>query len=220
MAAGAPVAGSPIIAVLGASGAVGSLVVARALARGWAVRGQSRDLARLPDRIGDFTRHGLDPCDMGALVPFVAPADAVVFALGSDRPGPTTLFSDATRALIGAMEAAQVRRLVAITGVGAGETRGHGGFVYDRIVFPLFTRHRYRDKNVQESLIAGSDLDWTILRPAPFAARVPETPLEVHLRIAPDLRLTRITREEVAEFVIDEIETGRHIREAPFIGHR
>lgn len=212
--------GSPVIAVLGASGAVGSRVVAQALARGWPVRGQSRDLARLPDRPGRFTRHCFDPCDKAALVPFVARADAVVFALGCDRLGPTTLFSDATRALIGAMEAAQTRRLVAITGVGAGETRGHGGFVYDRIVFPLITRHRYRDKDVQEGLIAGSALDWTILRPAPFAARVPDTPLEVHLRIAPDLRLTRITREEVAGFVIEEIETGRYIREAPFIGHR
>ena len=211
---------TPLIAVLGASGTVGGLIVARALARGWSVRGQTRELARLPEREGPFTRHGLDPCDMGALVPFVAPTDAVVFALGSDRLGPTALFSTATRALIGAMEAAQVRRLVAITGVGVAETRGHGGFLYDRIVFPLFTRHRYRDKDVQESLIAGSDLDWTILRPAPFAARVPETPLEVHLRIAPDLRLTRITRDEVADFVIAEIETGRYLREAPFFGHR
>ena len=92
----------------------------------------------------------------------------VVFALGVDATGPTSLFSDATKILITAMQAAGVRRLVAITGIGAGETRGHGGLIYDWIIFPLFTRHRYADKDRQEALIEASGLDWVIVRPAPF----------------------------------------------------
>ena len=43
----------------------------------------------------------------------------------------TTLFSKATRILIDAMRAAGVRRLVTVTGMGAGDSRGHGGFLYD-----------------------------------------------------------------------------------------
>ena len=56
---------------------------------------------------------------------------------------------------------------VAITGIGSGETRGHGGFIYDRIIYSLFTRNRYQDKTRQEALIATSELDWIIVRPAP-----------------------------------------------------
>ena len=92
--------------------------------------------------------------------------DAVIFALGVDRRGRTTLFSDATLALVPAMNAAKVRRLIAVTGIGAGETRGHGGFIYDRLIFPLFTRERYADKDLQERIIEASGLDWTIVRPA------------------------------------------------------
>jgi putative NADH-flavin reductase len=90
----------------------------------------------------------LDPATVGALV---RNQEAVVFALGLDTLGPTTFFSDTTRILIAAMQQAGVRRLVAITGVGAGETRGHGGWWYDWIVYPLFTRHRYATRTGKRS---------------------------------------------------------------------
>ena len=35
------------------------------------------------------------------------------------------------------MKAAGVNRLVAVTGLGAGDSRGHGGILYDVVVFPL-----------------------------------------------------------------------------------
>ena len=39
----------------------------------------------------------------------------------------TTLFSDSTRILVDAMKVAGVKRLIAVTGLGAGDSRGHGG---------------------------------------------------------------------------------------------
>jgi hypothetical protein len=117
------------------------------------------------------------------------------------------------------MEAAGVRRLVAITGVGAGETRGHGGFLYDRVIFPLFTRQRYRDKDRQEALIAASGLDWVIVRPAPFSSRRAPGPLEVHTDIGRNTVLRRITPEEVADFVVAQLHDDRYLRRRPFIGH-
>jgi hypothetical protein len=43
---------------------------------------------------------------------------------------PTRFFSKATRVLVTAMEETQVRRLICVTGFGAGDSRGHGGFLY------------------------------------------------------------------------------------------
>jgi hypothetical protein len=40
-----------------------------------------------------------------------------------------TLLSTATKALIAAMRARGTKRLVCITGMGAGDSRGHGGFL-------------------------------------------------------------------------------------------
>lgn len=205
--------------VLGASGGVGRRVVAAALARGWSVRAQTRDATRIAPTDGVEIVEA-DPTDAARMTALVEGCDAVVFALGVDRLGPTTLFSDATRALLWAMAQAGVRRLVAVTGVGAGETRGHGGWVYDRVIFPLFTRHRYADKDRQEALIRDSGLDWVIVRPAPFAATSGDAPLETHVTVADDLTLTAITREEVARFAVQQVESDAFLRQAVFIGRR
>ena len=207
------------IAVLGARGGVGRRVVRLALNRGWAVSAQTRDAAKL-GALGQRVRPVAGPPDDPAtLQDLVTDADAVVFALGIDRGGATTLFSDSTRALLAAMAAAGVARLIAVTGVGAGETRGHGGFLYNRVIFPLFTRQRYADKDRQEALIAASDTDWTLVRPAPFSDRPGAGALQVVTEVRPETRLRRVTRDEVADFIVDALAGGDYRHQRPFIGH-
>lgn len=208
------------VGILGASGGVGRRIAERLIRRGTPVRCQTRTALHLADIAEQAEVCAFEPTDAAALRGFVRDCGAVVYALGIDRLGATTLFSASTAALIGAMQGEHVDRLIAVTGVGAGETRGHGGFVYDRIVFPLFTRPRYADKDAQEALIARSGLRWTIVRPAPFRSATPAGPLEAHATVADDTVLTGITRDEVAQFVIDELDHGRFIGERPFIGHR
>jgi putative NADH-flavin reductase len=207
------------IAVLGASGGVGRRVVHRALERGWAVNAQTRDAARLGDLAEAVRVVAGPPGDPQTLRQLLAEADAVVFALGVDRVGATTLFSETTRALLDAMAETGVRRLVAVTGVGAGQTRGHGGFLYDRVIFPLFTRQRYADKDRQEALIADSATDWTLVRPAPFSDRPGDGELQVVTEVRPETKLRRVTRDEVAAFILDALAHGGYRHQRPFIGH-
>src|SRR5262249_3056165 len=63
-----------------------------------------------------------------------------------------------------AMEGAQVKRLICVTGFGAGNSRGHGGFLYCA-VFHLLLGRVYDDKDVQERIVRRSKLDWVIVRP-------------------------------------------------------
>lgn len=119
------------VAVLGASGSVGRRIVERLLDCDMDVTCQTRSAEKLA-KIADRARVlAFDPRDSDRLSDFVADNDAVIFALGTNTLGTTTLFSDVTKALIKAMDTRNVRRLIAITGVGAGDTRGHGGFFYD-----------------------------------------------------------------------------------------
>lgn len=207
------------IAILGASGYVGQRVIRRALDRGWGVTGHTRKPEHLAPFGHDIRVVTGNPASPEVIDALLAGQDAVVFALGTDRLGATTLFSDVTRALLPAMTAAGVRRLVAVTGVGAGETRGHGGFVYDRLIFPLVTRPRYLDKDRQEALITASDLDWTIIRPAPFGLSEKRVPFQIVTNIAPDTKLTRIEPDEVADFIVSCLAERSYLREKPFIGH-
>lgn len=207
------------IAILGASGGVGGRIARLALDRGHRLRLQTREASRLDGLRGRAEIVEGDPAAADTLDRLLAGSDTVIFALGVSGRGDTTLFSETTRALIAAMRRADVRRLIAITGVGAGATRGHGGWFYDRVIFPAFTRNRYADKDRQEALIAASGTDWTIVRPAPFSDKSPDGPLQVHQTVPETLVLRRVTRDEVARFVVEAAETGNHLHECPFIGH-
>lgn len=208
------------IAVLGASGAIGRRIVERLLAEGEAVVCQTRRAETLADVASRAEIRAFDPRDPAALRAFVSGARAVIFALGVDTAGRTTLFSDVTAALLPAMSEAGVRRLIAITGVGVKETRGHGGFFYDHIIFPLFTRRRYADKDRQEALILDADLDWVIVRPAAFTDARGPGPLQILTQIGPGDVLTQVSRDEVADFVVAQIDSDAYVRAAPFIGRR
>ena len=56
----------------------------------------------------------------------------------------------------------------------AGDSRGHGGFFYDKIFQPLLLGTIYADKDREEELIKGSAADWLIVRPG-FLTNGPRT---------------------------------------------
>lgn len=61
------------------------------------------------------------------------------------------------------MERHGVKRLICITGLGAGDSKGHGGFLYDKLILPLILQRIYDDKDRQEAEIRQIKLDWTIV---------------------------------------------------------
>ena len=75
--------------------------------------------------------------------------DAVVSSLGTGLSPfrEVSLLTVATGAMVTAMTRNGVRRLVCISGLGVGYSRGHGGFVFDRLVLPLLLSHAYKDKD-------------------------------------------------------------------------
>lgn len=203
--------------VLGASGTVGRPLCDAALSRGHTVVAQSRSPATRS--IAGVEALVADPMDGGALNRAMSGTDAVIYALGFRGRGDVRFFSETTRVMLEVMSATGVRRLVAITGVGAGETRGHGGFLYDRIVFPLITRPIYVDKDRQEALIRASATDWTLLRPAPFAATPGAEPFHALTDVRGGTRLSRVTPQEVAAMALDCVEKGLYRKAAVFFGH-
>jgi hypothetical protein len=52
-----------------------------------------------------------------------------------------SLLTVATRALVTTMTRNGVRRLVCISVLGVGDSRGHSGFVFDRLFLPLLLSH-------------------------------------------------------------------------------
>jgi putative NADH-flavin reductase len=206
------------VLVLGATGSVGRLIAEEALSRGHEVGALVRTPGKLDDLAGRVGIIRGSALDSDAVSRAVEGREAVFYALGAGNVRQTTLFSESTRLLLMAMERHRVGRLICLTGVGAGDTKGHGGFLYDRILYPLFTRGLYRDKDAQERLIRQSGVDWTIVRPAVFRGQTPRGPLQAVVEVE-GVTLRGISRKEIAEFVLDALEQHRFVRQAVFIGH-
>ena len=144
--------------------------------------------------------------------------DAVIQTLGVS-PTPdliftgTHLFSAATRVLVRAMEASAVRRLICVTGFGAGDSRGRGGILYNA-AFCLFVGRIYADKDVQERIIRRSRLDWTIVRPT-ILTNGPRTGAYRVLVDPRDWSSGFISRADVADFLVKQIDDLSLLRQTP-----
>jgi putative NADH-flavin reductase len=210
-----------LILIAGASRGIGLETVKRALAEGHAVRALARSAANIPlegEKLEKMTGDALDRTTVAASLSGV---DAIIQTLGAPF-GPeavlqgTTLFSKATRILVDAMLAVRVRRLIAVTGLGAGDSRGRGGFLYDTFVFPLMLKRLYDDKDVQEQIIKRSGLDWTIVRPGILTTR-PATGAYRALLDPKDWRAGSISRADVADFLVKQVTDRAYIGKAPLL---
>jgi uncharacterized protein YbjT (DUF2867 family) len=210
-------AAPPKILVLGATGGTGRSIVSQALARGYDVT----VLARSAEKAGDLKGAQLvigDARDEATLRRALEGREAVVSALGTPASPfrEVTLLSTATRALVNAMKLEEVSRLVCITGIGAGDSRGHGGFLFDKLIYPLILSNVYADKNRQESIVRGSGLDWILVRPSVLN----DKPKHDNVRVLTDLSDFHggtIARGDVASFVLDQVRDDAWLHQAPLI---
>ena len=145
----------------------------------------------------------------------LAGASAVVYALGiKERVSmlweKETLFSDTTRVLLDQMSKSDVRRLVVVTGFGAGRSKKAMSFV-ERLGHRAILGRPYEDKDRQEALIEPSTLDWTIVRPVILTNGALTTSYRV-LRDPSQWRNGLISRKSVAHYLLDAVEQGLDIR--------
>ncbi len=207
----------PRLMVLGATGGTGRLIVAQALARGFEVRALVRSPAKASGLEGAEIFIG-DARDEAALREALEGADAVVSALGTPASPfrEVTLLSSATKALVSAMKAAGVSRLVCITGMGAGDSAGHGGFVFDRLIFPALLRKVYADKDRQEAIVRGSGLDWVLVRPAVLNDKAPTHAIRALTDLS-GFHGGTIARADVASFALDQVNSDTWLGRSPLI---
>ena len=209
--------GATKILVLGATGGTGRLIVNQAVARGYDVTVLVRSAGKASDITGAKLIAG-DARDETALREALIGRDAVVSALGTPVSPfrEVTLLSTATRTLVSAMKAEQVSRLVCITGMGAGDSAGHGGFVADNVIFPLLLKKVYADKNRQEAIVRDSGLDWVLVRPSILNNKSGRGSVRALTDLS-GFHGGSIAREDVAKFVLDQVRADTWLHRSPLI---
>lgn len=131
---------------------------------------------------------------------------------------PVTLLSDGTHNIVEAMRKVGAQRLLCVTGMGADESRGHSGFIYDRLVLNTLLSTIYADTDRQEDVVKSSGLDRVLMRPA----RLVDTAYNGRYReitASADERMTTISRADVAHFVVRELARPRYSRHTVNLTH-
>ncbi|WP_299682290.1 NAD(P)-binding oxidoreductase [uncultured Roseobacter sp.] len=203
---------APIL-ILGATSGIGASAAKEATSRSLPVRAFARGAHKLDaaDLVEPFPG---DALDHGSVEAALSGVRAVIYALGiKERLSmlweEETLFSETTRVLIPAMNNANVKRLVVVTGFGAGRSKSAMSRI-ERLGHRAILGRPYADKDRQEALVMESDLDWTIARPVILtngSAAAPKVLREPH-----EWRNGLISRAAVATYLLDAIENDLDIR--------
>jgi putative NADH-flavin reductase len=203
--------------ILGASRGIGLQLLQQSLQAGHVITAVARhvqDLASQPERLRTISG---DILDAGMIREAMAGQETVCLTIGVGVTiKPVTVFSQGTKNVLAAMAEHGVRRLICITGIGAGDSKGHGGFLYDRIFRPLLLKTIYEDKDRQEALIKASGTDWTIVRPGFLT----NGPLTGNYRVLTDVSgvtAGKISRADVAHFLLAELSANRYLGQTPLL---
>jgi uncharacterized protein YbjT (DUF2867 family) len=207
------------LAVFGATGLTGGLVLAQALKQGHEVMALVRDPSRVSlnhPRLSVLGGSATAPDDVERCV---RGADAVIHCLGIGGKGdgrPTTLVSDSVKVVLAAMANHGVPRIVCMSNVGAS---GSGTWFANRIVIPLFLRWLLpiiEDKDRMEAELRASSVEWVSVR-LPNIVEGPEKPL----RLSKDGRGIglSITASSTARFLLQQVTTSEWVRSTPSISN-
>jgi putative NADH-flavin reductase len=205
------------IAIIGATGFVGSNVLNEALERGHSVTAIVRRPDRLPVR-GGLTPVKGDVHDVDGLARLLAGHEAVISAFSADKDSPDVYQSmvDGAKAIIAATKKAGVKRLLVVGGAGSLEI-APGQQAIDQPDFPEAWRPGASGTREFLYLLCDEpELDWTFLSPAQVLAPGERTGT---FRLGGDQVLvdaegqSRISLQDYAAAMIDELEQPRHMRQ-------
>jgi len=201
------------IALFGATGGTGRHVLTRALEQGHDITALVRDPAKLGDRRADVTLVEGDVLDQDRVDACIDGADAVICILGSHK-NRDPIEARGTVPILDAMQRLGVRRLIAVTSLGVGDSADQLAAPF-RLFMKLTIGGIMQAKEEQERLIRESALDWTIVRPGGLT----DGPHTGHYKAGTDksIRAGRISRADVADFVLTQLDDDRFLHQAPAV---
>lgn len=205
------------VLIFGATGGIGTQLVAQALARGHRVTA----LARRPDAIAP--RPGLtvlagDVLDAAAVDRAVSETrpDAVLSALGARSARGPMVNAAGIKNIVSAMKAHGPQRLLVVSSIGVADA--FCGWFVRKVVVGLFLKQVHEDLKVMERHVVDSGLDFTLVRPPQLVDTAGTGRYRVQLTPGRP-RLSKLARADVADFMLNALEQRTYIRQSPAIGY-
>lgn len=208
------------VVVFGASGNCGRHFVRLAAAKGHAVTAVVRQGSGV-DSAPNVTVVRGDVLDPAFVAGAVREHDAVMSGLGmryrhpwAARQSPDDFTSRALTHIVNGMRAAGVGRISAISAAGVGDSRPVLNLPMRFLVATSNVGVAYADLERVEQVLRGSDLDWQAVRPTTLNSK----PATGRVRVTTRYPATAaIPREDVAAFILSELERPRFSSRTPMI---
>jgi len=198
------------LAIIGASHGIGNQLLKLALKEEHEVTVLLRKPNKL--KISDSHLHIIkgDILDPSGVAAAVTGQDGICVCIGIP-PGrkPVKVFSKGIKNVLSSIGDNTEQKLIAITGIGAGDSKGHGGFLYDRVINPLLLKEIYKDKNREEALIKESHSNWMIVRPG-FLTNGHRTGKYRVIEDLTGITAGKISRSDVADFMLEQLKKPTH----------
>jgi putative NADH-flavin reductase len=149
--------------------------------------------------------------------------EAVIQCLGIGGKGDgnhNTFISDATNIIVKEMEQLQIKRLIAMSNIGAGNSYSFQPWYFRKVILPYFMKWLKAiidDKNRMEPIIMNSGLDWTIVRCPNIVDKTQKGNVLVTLD-GKGLKLA-VTLGDMSDFMIQQIIDRTYFKQAPSISN-
>ncbi len=207
------------VAVIGASGGVGRQIVEQALARGHEVTAAVRNPADMKLRHDRLWTVTCDAFDSEAVNAVIQEQEVVFCALGTPSREPTTLYSSAAQNVLAGMQRHGARRLVFLSNFGvADETANDFLSLMMLVLARRVIRHTLADHRRALEAFIRSDIEWVAVRPMALT----DGPLTGRYRVDAfglPHKGRSIARADVADFMLNQAQDDRYLRQAPAIAY-
>ena len=201
------------VLVIGAAGATGEEVVAQALGQGHEVTALVHHAEKYDAPLKVQVVAG-DVLDSSVLDKAMPGQEAVIDALGGHTPWKDTgLETNTARNVIESMKKHGVKRLLVVSAIGVGETKDLVPGWYEKLIMPTLLSGAMKDKEKMEPEVEASGLEWTIVRPA-HLVNGERTGVVKTFEPGTGETAHKITRADVAAFLLESLVDGKYVGEA------
>ena len=211
------------VIIFGATGFSGQAILAEAIKQGHEVTVLVRDSSKVKINHKNLRIVEGNVLDSQKVAFVIQNQEAVIQCLGVGGKGdgkPTTFISDATKIIVDEMKKQNIKRLIALSNVGAGNSIAFQPWFFTKIILTYFMKWLkviIDDKNRMEPIIMNSNLNWTIVRCPNIVDKPPKGKYNATLD-GKGLKLS-ITLDDLSKFMVGQLKETTFNKQAPCVSN-
>jgi putative NADH-flavin reductase len=209
------------IALFGATGKTGRLLLKKLLERNFTVKVLVRSPEKLNLYLPNLVVNKGDVLNIADVFETIRDADAVISVIGHVKGCPPDLQTQAIKNILSAMNQEGIKRLIDLSGSGVKVPGDHPKLPDKILVFMMKNllgkaiRDRFIDGENHVQLISQSDADWTVIRSPVILARLAKRRIEAGF--VGSIPGFSITFDDLTEFILKTLEENSYIRQYPYV---